>query len=256
MVDVVMPKMGESITEGTILEWKKQVGDSINKDEVLLEISTDKVDSEIPSPASGTIIEISAKVNETVPVGNIIARIGEIGESPTPNQDAKLETEEANSKSTKGKSKDAEYSQETDMTEREEKAPSALETSTFSASIQSSKRFYSPLVKSIAKKEGIAVEELDSLIGSGRKGRVNKQDILTYLKTRTVHSSKQQSDVPTIMDMSVRVEPMSRMRKKIAEHMVQSVHTSPHVYTTVEADVTNLVHICFDHSANFKTRSG
>ena len=79
MVDVVMPKMGESITEGTILEWKKQVGDSINKDEALLEISTDKVDSEIPSPASGTIIEISAKVNETVPVGNIIARIGEIG---------------------------------------------------------------------------------------------------------------------------------------------------------------------------------
>ena len=79
MVDVVMPKMGESITEGTILEWKKQVGDSITKDEVLLEISTDKVDSEIPSPASGTIIEISAKVNETVPVGNIIARIGEIG---------------------------------------------------------------------------------------------------------------------------------------------------------------------------------
>ena len=121
MIDVVMPKMGESITEGTILEWKKQVGDSINKDEALLEISTDKVDSEIPSPASGTIIEITAKVNETVPVGNIIARIGEMGESPTLNQDAKLDTEEANSKSTKGKSKDVEYSQETDMTEREEK---------------------------------------------------------------------------------------------------------------------------------------
>ena len=256
MIDVVMPKMGESITEGTILEWKKQVGDSINKDEALLEISTDKVDSEIPSPASGTIIEISAKVNETVPVGNIIARIGEIGESPTPNQDAKLETEEANSKSTKGKSKDAEYSQETDMTEREEKAPSALETSNFSASIQSSKRFYSPLVKSIAKKEGITVEELDALIGTGRNGRVNKQDMLTYLKTRTVHSSKQKSDVQTIMAMSDRVEPMSRMRKKIADHMVQSVHTSPHVYTTVEADVTNLVHICSEHKDNFKNISG
>ncbi|SVD42475.1 uncharacterized protein METZ01_LOCUS395329, partial [marine metagenome] len=148
MIDVVMPKMGESITEGTILEWKKQVGDSINKDEALLEISTDKVDSEIPSPASGTIIEISAKVNETVPVGNIIARIGEIGESPTPNRDTKLDTEEANSKSAKGKSKDVEYSQDTDMVEIEEKAPSSLETSNISASIQSSKRFYSPLVKS------------------------------------------------------------------------------------------------------------
>ena len=256
MVDVIMPKMGESIIEGTILEWKKQVGDSINKDEVLLEISTDKVDSEIPSPASGTIIEITAKVNETVPVGNIIARIGEMGESPTPNQDAKLETEEANSKSTKGKSKDVEYYQETDMTEREEKTPSGVETSNFSASIQSSKRFYSPLVKSIAKKEGISVEELDALIGTGRNGRVNKQDMLTYLKTRTVHSSKQKSDVQTIMAMSDRVEPMSRMRKKIADHMVQSVHTSPHVYTTVEADVTNLVHICSEHKDNFKNISG
>ena len=125
MIDVVMPKMGESITEGTILEWKKQVGDSINKDETLLEISTDKVDSEIPSPASGIIIEITVKVNETVPVGNIIAQIGEIGDSPTSFQDVKLDTEEANSKSTKGKSKDAEYSQETDMTEREEKVSSA-----------------------------------------------------------------------------------------------------------------------------------
>ena len=256
MVDVVMPKMGESITEGTILEWKKQVGDSINKDEALLEISTDKVDSEIPSPASGKIIEISAKVNETVPVGNIIARIGEMGESPTPNQDAKLNTEAAISKFSKGKSKDGGYSQETDMTEREEKTPSGLETSNFSASIQSSKRFYSPLVKSIAKKEGIAVEELDALIGSGRNGRVNKQDIMSYLKTRTVHSSTQQSDVPTIMAMSDRVEPMSRMRKKIADHMVQSVHTSPHVYTTVEADVTNLVHICSEHKDNFKNISG
>ena len=201
MIDVVMPKMGESITEGTILEWKKKVGDSIKRDEPLLEISTDKVDSEIPSPASGTIIEITAKVNETVLVGSIIAQIGEIGEKPTPKQDAMLDTEGENSQSTQGKSKDVEYSQETDMTAREEKAPSALETSKYSASIQSSRRFYSPLVKSIAKKEGITVEELDALIGSGRNGRVNKQDILTYLKTRTVQSSIPQSDVPTIKAM-------------------------------------------------------
>ena len=256
MIDVVMPKMGESITEGTILEWKKKVGDSIKRDEPLLEISTDKVDSEIPSPASGTIIEITAKVNETVLVGSIIAQIGEIGEKPTPKQDAMLDTEGENSKSTKGKSEDAKYCQDTDMVAREENTPSALETSNFSASIQSSKRFYSPLVKSIAKKEGIAAEELDSLIGSGQNGRVNKQDILMYLKNRTVPSSKHQSDVPTTISMLDRVEPMSRMRKKIADHMVQSVHTSPHVYTTVEADVTTLVHICSEHKDNFKNISG
>jgi len=91
MTDVVMPKMGESITEGTILEWKKQVGDSIEKDETLLEISTDKVDSEIPSPATGTIVEIIAQVNDTIPVGDVIARIGEVGES-TSTEKASVET--------------------------------------------------------------------------------------------------------------------------------------------------------------------
>ena len=91
MTDVVMPKMGESITEGTILEWKKQVGDSIEKDETLLEISTDKVDSEIPSPATGTIVEIIAQVNDTIPVGNVIARIGKVGES-TATEEASVET--------------------------------------------------------------------------------------------------------------------------------------------------------------------
>ena len=256
MIDVVMPKMGESITEGTILEWKKQIGDSINKDEALLEISTDKVDSEIPSPASGTLIEIKANINDIVPVGDVIARIGEEGESPIPKEDADLDSEEINPNTTTEEPEDVEYSLKKDMTEKEEQAPSVHKTINVPSYSQVSRRFYSPLVKSIAKKEGIAHEELDALTGSGRNGRVNKQDILTYLKSRTLHSSEQQSDVSTVMAMSDRIEPMSRMRKKIADHMVQSVHISPHVYTTVEADVTNLVQICSEYNQRFKNISG
>jgi len=244
MVDVVMPKMGESITEGTILEWKKKIGDSISKDETLLEISTDKVDSEIPSPASGTIIEIIAQINETIPVGDIIARIG--------NADEQLDTSLKESPKSEPTSKP-------EIKQTEATTPDPIQTS---EAIISQKRFYSPLVKSIAKKEGISQEELDSLSGSGKNGRVNKQDILSYLnnKTETVQTDKIEPDLvqkpQIIKPMSDTVETMSRMRKKIADHMVQSVHTSPHVHTTVEADVTNLVNIRSEYNESFKNRSG
>ena len=244
MIDVVMPKMGESITEGTILEWKKKIGDSISKDETLLEISTDKVDSEIPSPASGTIIEIIAQINETIPVGDIIARIG--------NADEQLDTSLKESPKSEPTSKP-------EIKQTEATTPDPIQTS---EAIISQKRFYSPLVKSIAKKEGISQEELDSLSGSGKNGRVNKQDILSYLnnKTETVQTDKIEPDLvqkpQIIKPMSDTVETMSRMRKKIADHMVQSVHTSPHVHTTVEADVTNLVNIRSEYNESFKNRSG
>ena len=244
MFDVIMPKMGESITEGTILEWKKKVGDNIGKDETLLEISTDKVDSEIPSPASGTIIEIIAQINETIPVGDIIARIG--------SDDEKLDTSLKESPKSEPTSKP-------EIKQTEATTPDPIQTS---EAIISQKRFYSPLVKSIAKKEGISQEELDSLPGSGKNGRVNKQDILSYLnnKTETIRSDKIEPGLlvktQVIKPMSDTVETMSRMRKKIADHMVQSVHTSPHVYTTVEADVTNLVNIRSKLNENFKNRSG
>ena len=131
MIDVVMPKMGESITEGTILEWKKKIGDSISKDESLLEISTDKVDSDIPSPASGTIIEILAQVNDTIPVGDVIARIGSADEESdttsedTPQPESAPEPEIKHTKTT---------------------ISAPIQTS---VTISSQKRFYSPLVKSI-----------------------------------------------------------------------------------------------------------
>ena len=249
MTDVVMPKMGESITEGTILEWKKQVGDSIAKDETLLEISTDKVDSEIPSPATGTIVEIIAQVNDTIPVGDVIAKIGEVGESAS-TEEVSVETAPTEKL----------LSTEPDLVpEIEEVVQSEIVIE--KPIIQSGKRFYSPLVKSIAKKEGITQAELDALMGTGNNGRVNKQDILAYLKIRTAGAPAHTEDVieqpaSIVPKMSDEIEPMSRMRKRIAEHMVQSVQTSPHVYTTVEADVTNLVHVRAAHKESFKSKAG
>ena len=249
MTDVVMPKMGESITEGTILEWKKQVGDSIAKDETLLEISTDKVDSEIPSPATGTIVEIIAQVNDTIPVGDVIARIGEVGESAS-TEEVSVET---------APTEESLPTEPDIVPENKELVQSEIVIE--KPIIQSGKRFYSPLVKSIAKKEGITQAELDALMGTGNNGRVNKQDILAYLKIRTAGAPTHTEDVieqpaSIVPTMSDEIEPMSRMRKRIAEHMVQSVQTSPHVYTTVEADVTNLVHIRAEHKESFKSKAG
>ena len=245
MINIIMPKMGESIIEGTILEWKKKVGDSITKDEPLLEISTDKVDSEVPAPASGILLEIISNVKDTVPVGDVIGRIGDDGETIDLKQDqAKIKTKP-------------------EIVDIVEKSPADAEIVALKPEqagtlepIQLSKRFYSPLVKSIARQEGIKQEELDSLQGSGRNGRVNKHDILSFLQARISTSSDKQSDISTTVAMSDKVETMSRMRKKIANHMVQSVQTSPHVHTTVEADVTNLVNIRSKYKDSYKSRYG
>ena len=256
MVNVVMPKMGESITEGTILEWKKNIGESISKDEPLLEIATDKVDSEVPSPASGILIEINAKVNDTVPVGHIIARIAKDGEADTSPKKEFLEGD-----SNKNESKKVEYESPSIENMNLEKHEGEIEKqSNISSSKAPFKRFYSPLVKSIAKKEGIPLSDLDSIAGSGKNNRLNKQDILSYIQNRNKSippiNEEDSSIKQPFVHMENRLEPMSRMRKKIAEHMVESVRISPHVYTTVEADVTNLVSIRSDFSDSFKNRSG
>ena len=261
MFDVVMPKMGESITEGTILEWKKKVGESINKDETLLEISSDKVDSEIPSPATGTVVEIIAQVNDTIPVGDVIARIGTIGEKvgspPEKTEDVADETPEPQPEPTTK----PETAQIADIPP----APTQKDES-----ISSQKRFYSPLVKSIAREEGISQSELDSIQGSGRDGRVNKSDMLKFIASRSDKIAPVMGEAPIVqptppvatpqkpvqLAMSDEVEPMSRMRKRIAEHMLQSLQTSAHVYTVVEADVTNLVNIRSENKENFKAKSG
>ena len=238
-IDVIMPKMGESITEGTILEWKKNIGDSIALDETLLEISTDKVDSEIPSPAAGVITELLYSINDVVAVGTVIARVGGEGETPV--------------------EKAPEAVEEVLIVEKVETVVAVAEVTPIPNSQQSDKggRFYSPLVKSIAKAEGISQTELDSISGSGKDGRVNKHDMLAYVESRGTAQVVTpiavplphipatpvpvQPVIPQSPGLADRVEPMGRMRKKIAQHMLASQQTSPHVYSTTEVDVTNMV---------------
>ena len=230
-IDVIMPKLGESITEGTILEWKKSLGDMIDKDETLLEISTDKVDSEVPCPAAGKVIEILYKVNDVVPVGEVIARIGGDGDSVS---EEKTITKD-----------DKEVKDDVNESKPEEKEPTIIpeetvQESTILEPINSTTRFYSPLVKSIAKKEGIALSELETLRGSGANNRVNKNDILDYIKNRGSSTPKVATKtVSYALDGST--EPMSHMRKMISKHMIQSRDTSVHVYSTSEIDVTDIV---------------
>jgi 2-oxoglutarate dehydrogenase E2 component (dihydrolipoamide succinyltransferase) len=222
-VDVIMPKLGESITEGTILEWKKNIGDNIDRDETLLEISTDKVDSEIPSPAAGKIIEILYKVNDVVDVGTVIARIG--GDSD------KIETPVVNEK--------LEQSPTENII-----SPSAETVEKKDADINihiRTKRFYSPLVKSIASKEGINLQELESLIGTGQSGRVNKSDLLSYIEKKKSNSNEVEHTKSTNSPLTSNIEPMGHMRKMIASHMQKSRDTSVHVYSTSEVDVTSIV---------------
>lgn len=241
IVDVLMPKMGESITEGTIVEWKKSVGDMIAKDETLLEISTDKVDSEIPCPTAGKVLEVLFDKNETVEVDTIIARIG---------------TEDSDKLDDSTKTKDLNQNK-TEEPKEEPKKEAVVEIKKDENIHVPSKninnednKFYSPLVKSIAKKEGISISELDNIKGSGLGGRVNKADVLNYLNTKGTTKINSPDSIGASTEISGNteflkdsVEQMDRVRAKIAEHMVNSKNVSAHVYTTSEVDVTNIVNI-------------
>tara|TARA_B110000438_G_scaffold286783_1_gene318368 strand:- start:751 stop:2019 length:1269 start_codon:yes stop_codon:yes gene_type:complete len=239
-VDVIMPKLGESITEGTILEWKKNVGDTINKDETLLEISTDKVDSEIPSPAEGKLLEILYKVNDVVAVGTIIARIGsESGDVLEPSNHEKplVEDEEENINVVEDSYHENNTSNHTKY--------------------KSTSRFYSPLVKSIANKENISLNELDQINGTGNNGRVNKKDILDYIKNRNHNQSSftnlsEDKGFENVLEN--RLEPMGHVRKMIAQHMAKSRDTSVHVYSTSEVDMTNIVEYRNNSKEKFKSQ--
>jgi len=234
IVDVIMPKLGESITEGTIIEWKKEIGDIIKQDETILEISTDKVDSEIPSPSPGNLIEILYKPNDVVPVGEVIARIGTEGEDSIDIDSKQSIVDDKKSESTTSKEEIVSTSEHEKRIVKVE-PPSIKRTPSF--------RFYSPLVKSIAKKENLSDKELNNIIGTGRDGRVSKKDIISYLNQVKVNPLLR-NDIKADMlgtQSSKRVEEMGRVRKKIAEHMVHSQKISPHVYSTIEADVTDMV---------------
>lgn len=252
LVELLMPKMGESVMEGTILNWLKKVGDKVEQDESILEVATDKVDTEIPSTHAGVLKEILVKEGDVVQVGKPIAIIDTGGGSTEPTSSPEIEVI---------------ANQIAEISEKIQAQP-----------VSSEGRFYSPLVLSIAKEEGISMAELETIQGTGQEGRVTKNDILAYVEAKKsqkiapqpqVTETKKEPIVEAKPIVEVKIsEPvqelkpvetkktstpvpiyegdeiveMDRMRKIIAQRMVESKHTAPHVTSFVEADVTNLVY--------------
>jgi 2-oxoglutarate dehydrogenase E2 component (dihydrolipoamide succinyltransferase) len=244
IVDVIMPQMGESIAEGTITKWYKKVGEKIGKDETLLEISTDKVDSEIPSPAAGVVAELLFPEQKTVDVHTIIARIQTDASIPV---SAGERTPSSSPIIQDPKPKSLEVS-----------LPSPQQEVVRDIAPGESGRFYSPLVLNIARAEGISMSELEKISGTGANSRVSKRDILEYVQDRKSGRISAPSPVTKSGAISgpVEVIKMDTMRKAIAEHMVHSVHTSAHVGSVTEANVTKLVAFREKHKSNFEKKEG
>ncbi len=238
-----MPKMGESIMEATILKWVKKVGDTVEEDETILEIATDKVDSEVPSPVTGTIAQILFKEEDIVEIGKVIAVIATEGEEVNVAASPAVEEKPQPTAATvNGKVEP--------VVDKPQPQPVPVTAETVIAKTSEGGRFYSPLVRNIAKKENIASQELEQITGTGAKGRVTKKDILAYLKHRTAPAQIQTAPLtngipkstPAVStDGNVEIIEMDRMRRLIADHMVMSKHTSPHVTSFVEVDVTDIV---------------
>jgi 2-oxoglutarate dehydrogenase E2 component (dihydrolipoamide succinyltransferase) len=299
LVDLVMPKLGESIMEATILKWYKQVGDTINLDETLLDIATDKVDSEVPSTVAGIIKEILFEVNAVVPIGAVIARVeSSASASTTANPtitSQPLQVEEIKI------TEDVKISEEVPFTPTHTPTHFSTPAPTQAAPVQENLvnnnaaaedvKFYSPLVLNIAQSEGVSLNELQFINGTGGQGRVTKKDILNYIAAKkagtlspivnannSAHPNTTIQNIPVvptqtsspskpldellsdqahfmsqntsakianpsdvILSGNTEIVEMDRMRKLIAKHMVDSVQTSPHVTSFVEADVTNMV---------------
>lgn len=252
--NLVMPKLGESIQEATITKWLIKPGDMVEEDDVLLEIATDKVDSEIPSPVAGKVLKVLYAENALVPVGEVIAIINTEGKGEvTEQQNAPAASDELSTSATQP-ADGAEVPDQNKVkdTGKTEQKLAAAESS------RDSSRFYSPLVMSIAAKEGVSTEELNQVRGSGENGRVRKQDVIQYIETRsqkktdsgkatvssetaTIQSNQKAPTKPAVVLQSGdEIVQMDRMRKLIADHMVMSKQTSPHVTNFIEADVTNL----------------
>lgn len=288
-VELLMPKMGESIMEATILNWNKKVGDKVEIDETILEIATDKVDSEIPSPAEGVIKEILYDVDAVVEVGKVIAYIETEGEEAVTEASPSVADIPSTAKSTSnGHHADIpeKISTPTPLAPQVEQVPYVPQGEPAPATASAENRFYSPLVKNIAKKEGLSITELDAIQGSGANGRVTKRDVLNYIQHRQSNGTQQVTPVhsqPTVISpppvQSQQPEPpksraasapvmpsftsgedeiiqMDRMRKLIADHMVMSKKTSAHVTSFVEADVTNIVNWRNAHKGVFQQQYG
>jgi 2-oxoglutarate dehydrogenase E2 component (dihydrolipoamide succinyltransferase) len=231
--ELKLPKMGESVAEATITNWLKKVGESIAADEAVLEIATDKVDSEVPSEVSGTLVEILFQVDDVVKVGQTIAIIEtEIGAVETP------KVADVAAPIVAAVEKTIEVAKETVAT----------------ADFSTSDKFFSPLVKNIAKEEGVSIAELESISGSGKEGRVTKEDIIKYVGSRKLGAGSQPSQPtthnpqpttskaqPVSVNGGDEIVEMDRMRKLISGYMMASVQTSAHVQSFIEVDVTNIV---------------
>jgi len=236
--EMVMPKMGESITEGTILKWLKKEGDTIEKDEIILEISTDKVDSEIPTPVPGVLLKFLAAENETVEVGKPIAII---------------ETEAVGSQPAVAAEPEEETIKSPQPTVPATPAPVKQENRKAQPG-----RFYSPVVMKIAAEEQIPMSELDTISGSGRNGRVTKKDVLAYLESRKQGMPSETTQPPAIPVQAGKVEvlPMDNMRKSIAAHMIASKQTSAHVNLYTEVDMHNVTELREKNKTAFRQREG
>lgn len=262
-IEIRLPKMGESVTEATITNWLKNVGDAVEMDEPLVEVATDKVDNELPSEAQGILIERLFEVDQVAQVGDVIAIIS------TDGSDAPASSAPAS---------------ETPVAVAEKAVETAVATAqSTSPIISSSGKFYSPLVKSIAQAENVSASELDALAGTGQGGRVTKKDILAYLENRKSGAvspaavAAPKAEAPAVKKEAAPAgsgflanikEPvvvpnpgdeiieMDRMRKIIAEHMVMSTHVSPHVTSYVEADVTEIVNWRNKVKDSYKKREG
>ncbi len=250
LVDVVMPKMGESVTQGTIIKWHKKVGDKIAKDETLFEISTDKVDTEVPSPAEGVLAEILVNEQETVDVGVVVARISPTGyvlKISREEEKQSVETKQAESTPPM-----------TEIVEKKEKTEKS--------------KFYSPLVLKIAQEEKVSMEELESIEGTGLGGRVTKKDILNYIEQKKAGKivTTRKAEAPKITKVveekvekvqftpgeKIKIEPMDHMRQLIMEHMVKSRDTSVHVVGIQEVDMTKIHNYIQKNKDSFLEREG
>jgi 2-oxoglutarate dehydrogenase E2 component (dihydrolipoamide succinyltransferase) len=269
VVDLIMPKLGESIMEATILKWHKKPGDAIKQDETVLDIATDKVDSEVPSTTEGVIEAILFNENDVVPIGTVIATI-RVGAN------AAVSNSEPAPQAPESQYEEAKLVEEIPF----QSTSSSQTSSTFPSPLgRIGGAFYSPLVLNIAQQEGISMAELENIPGTGQEGRVSKKDILAYIENRGIGHQPQTAiqQTPTVTVLStaynssasnqltnkpinytgnVEVIEMGRMRKLIAKHMIDSKHTSAHVTSFAECDVTSLVMWREKVKKDFEKREG
>ena len=257
-IELIMPKMGESVSEATIITWNKNVGDMIELDETIIEIATDKVDSEVPSTYEGKLIEKLYSADDIVKVGDPFAII-------------ETSADEDEAPVIKSNSNTSELKEKEDKTEKKEDSTKALKNT--------NSRFYSPLVKSMANEEGIDINELENITGSGKEGRVTKSDMLLHIEKRKLNinnieqTSTTKASTSKVIDVSQQEEKsetspgvmisggteiveMDRMRKLISSHMTMSKQTSAHITSFVEADMTNIVRWRNSIKDSFKKKEG